>query len=55
MTVAGGEAELRNSNFQFHWNEERIGLDFSIISGYEGRKLTHLLILMNFLLLVDRN
>ena len=35
--------------------EERSGLDFSIIARYEGRKLTHLLIVMNFFLLVDRN
>ena len=46
----------RNSYYNFiGMKEEIIGLDFSIISGYEGRKLTHLLILMNFFLLVDRN
>ena len=42
--------ETAISNF-IGMKKERIGLVFSIISGYEGRKLTHLLILMIFFFL----
>lgn len=46
----------RNGYFQLYWNEggKIIGFGFSqCISRYEGRKLTYLLIVMNFFLLLD--